>query len=329
MSYTHLNRTERNVIYRMRFLNHSLSEIARTLGRHKSTISRELRRNRTFLGKWWSSQADMYAGLAQRRHLGRPKTGDRRVMRYVLQRLEQGWSPEQIAGRIRQVDFPEDPTMWISHETIYRYVWADKARGGSLFEHLRRGKKRYRKRGRNTQTRGQIRDRVSIEERPKEVEDRCRFGDWEGDTVVGKNMKGYIATFVERKSRFTVARVMKDKRAQTLNTAAFRGFAKLPSNLIRTLTVDNGKEFAGFKEIERRLSTHVYFAHPYSSWERGTNENTNGLLRQYIPKKTEITDVTPAALNAIIKRINNRPRKTLKYRTPHEVFQDAIVALHC
>jgi IS30 family transposase len=248
-------------------------------------------------------------------------------MGFVLRQLKEGWAPEQIAGRLRHVEHPDEPALWISHESIYRYVWADKANGGKVYEYLRRGKKRYRKRGRDTQGRGQIPDRVSIDERPAEVNERQRFGDWEGDTIVGKNMKGYIATFVERKSRYTVARVMKDKRAKTLNTAALRGLAKIPPALVRTLTFDNGKEFAGFKKLEQQLSAQVYFAHPYSSWERGTNENTNGLLRQYVPKETDITTVKPATLNAIIERLNNRPRKSLNYRTPNEVLLEAIVAL--
>ena len=327
MSYTHLNRTERDLIYRMQFQGHSQSAIARTLGRHKSTISRELRRYRNVTGHWWSPEADLKAGLARRRHVSSPKTGSKRLINSVLRLLRQRWSPMQIANHLRTIEFLNEPSMWLSHERIYQYVWDDKARGGTLYKQFRRGGKRYRKRGRNTKSLGPIKNRVFITARPKHIEQRDRVGDWEGDTMVGRLMKGYIATFVERKSRLLVARLMPNKRAATLNQAALRAFGNISKDFIHTLTLDNGSEFAHFKELEQRLKVDVYFAHPYHSWERGTNENTNGLIRQYFPKKTDFTTITPAALNAVVHKLNNRPRKTLGYRTPIDVFNEAVVAL--
>jgi IS30 family transposase len=246
-------------------------------------------------------------------------------MRLVNAMLQEGWAPEQIAGRLRRVDHPRGRSKWISLQTIYRHIWADKATGGGLFRYLRRGGKRYLKRcGR---TRGQIVGRVSIDERPAIVDERRRMGDWEGDTIVGRQHKGLVATFVERKTGYLVARKMNDKRASSLNDAAKAALQSIPHPLIRTFTFDNGKEFAGFNELEKHFDADVYFAHPYSAWERGTNENTNGLLRQFLPKKTDFRLLTQAQLDIITQRLNNRPRKRLDYRTPCEVFKKAIVAL--
>lgn len=329
MSYQHLNMAERNVIYRMRYLGKSLPAIAEALGRNKGSISRELRRNVNRAGRWLPDQAHMYATGRKRQRIRRPKTGNAELMTRVAKLLEEKWSPEQIAEHLRLHAFPDDPAMWISHERIYQYIWADKARGGTLYKHLRRGVKRYHKRGNAKGSRGQIKDRVFIDDRPGIVDTRSRVGDWEGDTMVGKGRRGYLATFVERNTRRTIIRKMDNKRAETLNQAAAAGFKGIPADLIHTLTFDNGKEFARFKELEKAFDADVYFCHPYSSWEKGAIENINGLIRQFVPKETNILELTQKELNRIAEKLNNRPRKVLGYRTPNSVFQDALVALRC
>lgn len=325
MPYTHFTLAERKVLYFMRWQKHSQADMARALGRAASSISRELRRNTNGGGPYCPSSADVRYRAVRRNLAVRTKTGNPTLMHSVNMMLEEGWAPEQIAGRLQRVDHPRGPSKWISLQTIYRHVWADKAKGGSLFRYLRRRGKRYLKR--YGSTRGQIVDRVSIDERPTLVEQRRRVGDWEGDTVVGREHKGLVATFVERKTGYLCAHKMHDKRASSMNHAAKAALASIPRHLVHTFTFDNGKEFAGFKELESHFDASVYFAHPYSAWERGTNENTNGLLRQFLPKKTDLRLLTQAQLEMIVHRLNNRPRKRLGYRTPCEVFKKAVVAL--
>lgn len=329
MPYEHLSMSERNVIYRMRFVGKSLEAIGEALGRNKSSISRELRRNVNAEGCWWPEQADSFAIGRKRQRIRRPKTDNVELMTRVNGLLAQEWSPDQIAEHLRIHAFADDPAMWISHERIYQYIWADKARGGTLYRHLRRGVKRYRKRGSAKGSRGQIKDRVFIDDRPDIVDGRERVGDWEGDTMVGKGHRGYLATYVERLSRRTIIRKMDNKKADTLNQVTLEGFKDIPAELVHTLTFDNGKEFARFKELEQAFDANVYFCHPYSSWEKGSIENTNGLIRQYVPKGTNILELSQENLNRIAEKLNNRPRKVLGYRSPNTVFEEACVALGC
>jgi IS30 family transposase len=240
--------------------------------------------------------------------------------------LKRYWSPEQIAGRIR-LDYPHDPTMRISWMTIYRYVRADREAGGTLWRYLRQARKKKRKRYGSNDQRGHLQGRTFIDERPAAVDARSRFGDWEADTMWGISRNAYLATFVERKSLYLIARKMNNRSARSLNEAALSGFKTIPKPLRKTLTVDNGKEFAGFSELQRRLGTDIYFAHPYAAWERGANENINGLLRQFLPKKTDLANYSEYLIRQAVKLINHRPRKKLGYRTPHEVFKMATVAL--
>jgi len=325
MPYTHFTLAERKVLYFMQWQEYSQADVARALGRAPSSISRELRRNTKHGQTYCACNADVRYRAVRRNLAVRTKTGNPTLMQNVNTMLKEGWAPEQIAGRLRRVDHPRSPSKWISFQTIYRHVWADKANGGSLFRYLRRGGKRYLKRCGST--RGQIVGRVSIEERPVLVDERRRVGDWEGDTVVGRHHQGLVATFVERKTGYFVAQKMHDKRASTLNRAAKAAFKRVPHQLVQTFTFDNGKEFASFKDLEKHFDARAYFAHPYCAWERATNENTNGLLRQFLPKKTDLRSLTQAQLDIIAHRLNNRPRKRLDYRTPCEAFQKAIVAL--
>ncbi len=328
MSYSHFSKAERNVVYFMREIKKcTLRTIAEALGRSVSSISRELRRNVDVRGEYHPDLACVLYWKRRERLVVRLKTGDFRLMRLVVERLEEGWSPEQISGRFRYVEFKTDPRYWVSHETIYRYLKADRAQGGKLYRLLRRSRlRKYERKGRGGML-GRMMDRVSIDERPPVVKLQTRFGDWEGDTIRGGKGQGHAATFVERKSLFLVAALMKDAKADTLRRAARTSFDGIPNGLIHTITVDNGKEFATFKDIETDFDTSIYFAHPYSAWERGINENTNGLLRQYIPKKTNLLTLSPTKLKEAIERLNTRPRKKLKYRTPQEVFSNARVAL--
>jgi IS30 family transposase len=248
-------------------------------------------------------------------------------MDYVRTKLNAKWSPQQIAGRLRYAEHRHNSSMWISHQTIYHFVAQDKAKGGKLFRHLRRGNKKFGKRGTGRHPNTFIRGRVSIDQRPPVVDQRLRVGDWEGDTFYGRHRKGCFCTLVERKTGFLATAIMPDASAQSLNDAVRQAFKDIPNSLVHTCTVDNGKEFARFKELEDQLDARFYFAHPYSAWERGLNENTNGLLRQFFPRKTDLTNVTPEQLTEVALCLNDRPRKRLNYRTPREALALSLYAL--
>lgn len=326
MPYTHLSAFERMEIQTLLQLGYSPAEIALEMERPVCTITRELARN-------GGSQGRYDALDAHRRYLKRrkgaargAKLSDEALRAEVEAMLREEFSPEQIAQRLPLV-FPANPSMRVSHETIYQHVYADKRRGGKLYGHLRQGRKKRRKRGNSKGRRGVIAGRVSIEERPAIVAAQGRVGDWEGDTVIGKNHKCPLATFVERSTLYTAAALMPDKRAESLNNAAKTALKGIDSKLLHTLTVDNGKEFAAFKALEAALEVEIYFARPYTSNDRAINENTNGLIRQYLPKGTDFTTITQEQLNHILERLNNRPRKKLGFRTPKEALEEARLAL--
>lgn len=328
MPYSHLSDEERDVISKLHFSGLSRAAIARDLGRSTSTISRELLRNRVRKGSHryvhWQYISSGASKLAkQRRSAAKGKLPRLlempRLLSYIKQGLKQNWSPEQIAGRIR-VDHPHAPTMRVSHQTIYQWLRADKQSGGSWYLCLRQSHRKRRKKYGSSLRRYRIQDQVSIDQRPKIVEARKRLGDWEGDTVEGKNHQGRLLTLVDRKSRFTLALKLKSKFSHEVVGAIERALKPFARHKRQTLTLDNGTEFTYFQQIQERLRTKVYFAHPYCSWERGTNENTNGLLRQYFPKQTNFLEISAQQLAAVVMRLNNRPRKCLSWRTPYEVF---------
>lgn len=311
-------------------LDHGLSqrEIARALGRSPSSISREIRRNSRRDARY--EVFDAQRSCRARRKAGRPasKLSAGPLRDYVVAKLKQKWEPVCIATMLA-LKHPDDSTMRISHETIYQFVYADKRAGGNLYKGLRRGHKQRRKRSGGKKNRGTIPNRVSIDERPAIVDTQERTGDWEGDTIIGCNHKGAIATFSERRFLYTMAVLMPNKRADSLNQAAIQAFADIPDHLRHTLTVDNGKEFAAHEALAQELELDIYFAHPYCSNERAINENTNGLIRQYFPKGTDFTKVTQEDLNKAIEKLNNRPRPKLGYRTPKqmlETYADPAVA---
>lgn len=310
MSYTQLAREERYQIYALNKAQHTQSQIARLLGRHKSTISRELRRNRGLRG-YRPKQAH---GLALSRRIGKtPCRFDQAAWQKVVELLHREWSPEQISGRLKQ-----EQDRGISPEWIYQYIYADKRSGGNLWRRLRCQKRR-RKRYGHYDRRGVIPNQVSIDQRPAVVDTRSRVGDWEGDTVIGKGHKGALVTLVERKSLYTLMRSVKQKTGSAVHDAVTELLKPLAAR-VHTITYDNGREFSEHEKMAQDLAADIYFAHPYSSWERGVNENTNGLIRQYFPKQRQLTMVTEEETERAMNRLNHRPRKTLGYRTPYEVF---------
>lgn len=326
MPYSHLNAFERMEIQTLLQLGCSPSEIALEMERPVCTITRELERNSGALRRYSAVEAHRRYLERRKRASKAAKLSDEALRAEVEAMLMEEFSPEQIAQRLPLV-FPDSPAMRVSHETIYQHVYADKRRGGKLYGHLRQGRKRRRKRCNSKDRRGVITGRVSIEERPAIVAAQGRVGDWEGDTVIGKNHKRPLATFVERSTLYTVAAFMPDKRAESLNNAAKTALNKIEAQLLHTLTVDNGKEFAAFKALEKALEVDIYFARPYTSNDRAINENTNGLIRQYLPKGTDFTTITQEQLKHIIDRLNNRPRKKLGFRTPREALEEARLAL--
>lgn len=322
MSYTHIIENERYVISHLKLAKLSLREIARRLGRHHTSISREINRNcpdNTDDIVYWYSATQRVA--TERLHKARSyrRQNHRPLVEYVEDKLRLDWPPEAIAARIH-IDYPNDERMRISHETIYRWIYLDASQGGDLHSHLRRRHPRRRKQKRYASGRRFIPGRVAIDQRPPIVETRERFGDWEGDTLEGAKGKGALATHVERRSRYLIAAKLVDKKAATMNAQSISSFLKLPISRRKTLTVDNGKEFSQFKELEQKTRLKVYFADPYAAWQRGTNENTNGLLRFYFPKGTDFHAVPEEELEQIIGKVNHRPRKCLNYQTPHDVF---------
>jgi len=319
MSYTHLTEEERYVISHLRS-TFSIREIARRLNRHHSTISRELKRakSRYPYAVYWHDWAQplAYEKACRARHFRRQR--NLRLVRYVESKLNEQWSPEEIAYRLQR-DYPDDKSMRISHECIYRWIYLDAAEQGSLYHNLRRRHKKRRRQKRYGKGRRFV-GRKCITQRPEIVDQRGRYGDWEGDTIEGKKNSGFIATILERKSRFLIATKLQNKKADTLTTASARAFRFIPRKMRKTLTVDNGSEFAQFKKYEEKTGLDIFFAKPYAPWQRGANENTNGLLRQYFPKSSDFKIISEEEVKEAVRRLNDRPRKCLNYRTPKEVF---------
>lgn len=322
MSYVHLTLQERYVIHHLVLYGLSLREIGRRLHRSPSTISRELQRNGRIHSCYWHEPAHRWALERRQRPRHNKRQGTKRLIRYVTTRLQWAWSPALISGRLRR-DCPANSAMRFSPEGIYRWIYRDARAGGTLYRHLVRCRPKRRKQRRYGSLRGLLPDRISIHERPKIVESRQRLGDWEGDTLEGAKGKGGLATHVERKSRYLIAARLADKKADTFTRGSLHAFKSVPHGVRHTLTVDNGKEFARFKEFEIKAGFTVYFADPYAAWQRGTNENTNGLLRRTFPKGTDFHRVTDKEVAQTVKKLNNRPRKCLNYRTPAEVFWKA------
>lgn len=282
------------------------------LNRHASTIGRELRRNRGLRG-YRPKQAQKLCEM--RRHSAdkyRKVTSE--VREWILTLLMADLSPEQVCGYL-----VEDKHLRLSHETIYRLIYEDQATGGHWYLKLRHVSKGYRKRYGSYQQRGQIPNRVSIDERPAIVDCKSRLGDWEGDTIIGKGHQSALLSLVERKSLYTILVKLSGRNASDLADKLIAATESLKDSLL-TLTLDNGKEFAAHERIAESLALKVYFAHPYCSWERGINENTNGLVRQYFPKRTDFNQVTDQEIQAVADKLNLRPRKTRGFQSPNQLF---------
>jgi transposase, IS30 family len=310
---------ERERISQMHDADATNVEIAKAVGRAPSTIGRELRRN-SVAGEYSAIVAEglCWQRRQQRpllRKMDRPEVGD-----FVRSRLVRSWSPDQIAGRSK-CDFADDRRSQISHQTIYAWIQSRLAADHRRFAgFLRRAGSRRPREDR----RGRIPNQVSIEGRPKAVDQRRRYGDWEGDTIVGARHSGAVVTLVERKSGYLLTAKSCDRKARRVARKIATRLETLPPQLRRTATFDNGKEFAEHDYLARRLDLSVYFAKPYCSWQRGTNENTNGLLRQFLPKGTDLRSVSWQELEHYTHLINDRPRKRLGYRTPAEVFEPLV-----
>ena len=311
-TYKQLTEGQRYQIAALKEVGKSNKEIAVLVEVSEATISRELRRNRGKQG-YRPQQAHNTACQRKREATKAIKMTDE-VIVLVNEQIRLDWSPEQVSGRLIK-----QHGIYLSHERIYQHIWADKWLGGDLYSYLRQAHKQRRKKYGSTDKRGQICNRVSIEQRPDIVDEKSRIGDWEIDTVIGQNHQGALVTIVERNSKFTVIQKVETKQAEGVTMATIT-LLKPYSDKVFTITADNGKEFAGHETIAKELDAQVYFAHPYSSWERGLNENTNGLIRQYFPKGSSFETITDKEVAFVMYRLNNRPRKGLNYRTPHEVF---------
>jgi IS30 family transposase len=314
--YHHLTYETRCQIYALKQRGDSAAKIAKQLHVNRSTVSREIQRNSGGKGYRYK-QADANAKQRRRSTSNKPRKMHTETIALIQEKLGLQWSPEQISGW----SSIHHPCLKVSHETIYKYVWADKRNGGRLFTNLRHHGKKYNKRSNGKAGRGCIPNRVGIEERPEIVNTKTRAGDWEGDTIIGRQERGgVVVSMVDRASKLTKLAKAPNRQADTVGNAVIARLSEYKGD-VHTLTTDNGKEFSLHELIAAALGAKFFFATPYHSWERGLNEHTNGLIRQYLPKGTSLTDVTQERLNEIESLLNNRPRKALNYATPIEVFQ--------
>ena len=310
--YHQLTPEQRYTIYRLKKEEYTQRRVAQIIDVHPSTISRELKRNtggRGYRPKQAQSKAEK-----RRSNAARHIKLDCAMQAYISARIRGYESPEQIAGTAKL-----NGISIVSTERIYQYVWKNKQKGGELYKFLRGSGKKRRKRNGSKDKRGQIKNRRWIDERPDIVDKKVRIGDFELDTMVGKGRNGYLVTLVERKSKFTLIEKSKTKQADMIANKVIRLLEPFKDQL-HTITSDNGKEFAWHEKIAETLNTDFYFAHPYHSWERGLNENTNGLIRQFFPKKYDFRKISDADIETVMDLLNNRPRKTLGFKTPNQVF---------
>ncbi len=322
-TYTRLTFAEREEISKGIYALEKASFIADKIGRHPSTILREIRLQ--VEKRRWCYSAVKGEGIAK----GNRKKGGRRkklevnseLLEYIQAKLKNEWSPEEISKRLK-LEYPHDLTMRISHESIYQYLYC--LPKGELKKELMRGLRRERKRRLSRfalhSRRSGITDIISISERPAETEGRIVPGHWEGDLIIGKNHLSALGTLVERTTRLTLLVPLKEKDAMSVRKAFAKAFKRIPKKMVKTLTYDRGSEMAEHKMFSEETKIQVYFADPYSPWQRGTNENTNGLIRQYFPKGTDFHTVSLTAIREAERRLNGRPRKALKFYTPAEKF---------
>jgi len=319
MNYTQLTQDERYQIAILNQAGHDRSDIARVMNRHKSTIGREMRRNRGERG-YRPKQAQAFSQGRLRACENGPRIAAE-TWAIVEVKRAQTWSPEQIAGHLKVEGQPT-----VSHEAIDQRIYVNKRAGGTLHRALRCRKTR-RKRYGGRERRGTIPNQVSIDRRPAIVAERGRFGDWEGDLVIGAGQKHALVTLNERTSRYALIAPVPFKTAQAVSDAMISLLTPFAA-CVHTLTTDNGKEFAQHECIAEKLDADFFFAHPYASWERGANENMNGLIRQFFPKKMSFQNITQKDIEFAMHRLNHRPRKCLGFKTPHQIFMNQLHSRH-
>ena len=314
MEYCQLTQAERYSIASMRRQKLTVAQMALRLGRHRSTIYREVQRNKTrYNGHYGADKAHSYA-IARRRRSRRKTQYSRQELAKVDALLRRRWSPQQISGRQRRVG-----RLKISAQTIYRHIRRDRKAGGELWKYTRIISKFGRKRYRSVDSRGVLRGKRHISERPKEAAKRRQVGHWEADTVMGADLRHCLLTLVERATGYTAIKKLSARNKEQATTALLRALAGHRKR-IKTITFDNGTEFHDYKVLEQQFRIKCYFATPYHSWERGSNENLNGLIRQYLPKGVCMKAVTQKDCNAIAKELNDRPRKRYGFQTPEELY---------
>lgn len=315
--FKHLTYALRCQIAALKTTGMSQRLIGRQLGIHHSTVSRELSRNTGKRGYRYK-QAQRLASERQHHVRSRVRVMTPQNVSLIERYLSEKWSPEQIAGRLKR-----EGVLCVSHETIYQHIYRDRHRGGRLYCHLRHRGKKYNRRSKGSAGRGCIPNRVDIKQRPAIIEAKSRYGDWEGDLIIGAKHQGAIMTYVDRASKMLLMDKLSSKHTDGVVKKTIKLFDTI-RRLTKTITYDNGKEFSSHRKIATALKTDIYFATPYHSWERGLNEHTNGLVRQYFPKSTNLLQVTDQQIKTAENAINNRPRKVLGYRTPREVFMAAL-----
>ena len=320
MSYTQLTQDERYHI-QYHYRHQSATQIARELGREKSTISREIKRHQAQDGSYQAAAAQQASRQSKQAKRAPYKLAPR-LCEQISILIQLKLSPEQVCGYLKTYHQTH-----LHHSSVYAFLREDRANGGTLWQHLRICSKPYRKKyGSDTWKRGKVPNRVGIEQRPAIVDERSRIGDWEVDTIVGKDQKSALLTLVERKTNYLIVRKLNNFKAEDTARAAIRALTEHKER-VHTLTTDNGKEFYRHTKISKALKANVYFCRPYHSWEKGLNENTNGLLRQYFPKQTDFRNISHQEIQRVQDELNNRPRKTLGYQTPSALFLNTFKPL--
>ena len=315
---SHLTQEQRYTIDVLCQKNYSQTDIAKLINKDKSVVCRELQRNCDNRNGIYKSE--LAIRKCAERHQIKPKKFffSKEIKLRINKYIKEDYSPEQIVGFAKK-----EGMICISHESIYQYIWQDKKQGGKLYKHLRTQGRRYRKRGAAKDKRGMIVGRIGIENRPIEVEQKERFGDLEIDLVIGKNHKGALLTINDRATGMVKIAKVESKESYNIEKACVAALQDWQLNL-HTITSDNGKEFANHKNISTQLNINYYFANPYHSWERGANENLNGLIRQYFPKKSSFENITKEEIKNVETKLNNRPRKRFGYETPNDVYLNKI-----
>jgi len=323
--YTHITSNQRNELSALLIASIKKKDIAKQLGKHRTTIWRELKRNETKNQRGYDARRSKQQTKARRIKANsrfRKLENNKWLRKYVIRKIKKYWSPEQISGRLK-TKYPNDKTKHVGKDSIYKYIYTHRQ---NLVKYLRCQKGKYRRRY-GTRIREKQREELKkkrIDARPSIVEKKQRIGDWEGDTVIGKDRKPAILTHVERKSGLLLADKLERATAELTKQKTIQRFSKIPRGKKYSITYDNGSEFSGHEMTEKKTKLDIYFAYPYHSWERGCNENANGLLRQFFPKKSLFATIPQEQIEKAVKLINNRPRKRLNYSTPYEVFNSKI-----